>query len=159
VAAYGGRRDIMEQISPLGPVYQAGTLSGNPLAMRAGLETLAKIGAPGFTFYPALLRKARRLVEGLREALEESGTAGQVNWSASLLTLFFADSPVRNYAEAKKSNTERFARFFREMLGQGILLPPSQFEAWFVSAAHSDADIERTIEAAGVSLRAMDSPK
>jgi glutamate-1-semialdehyde 2,1-aminomutase len=155
VAAYGGRRDIMEQISPLGPVYQAGTLSGNPLAMRAGLETLAKIDAPGFTFYPALIRKARRLVEGLREALEGSGLPGQVNWSASLLTLFFADSPVRNYSEAKKSDTETFARFFRAMLGQGILLPPSQFEAWFVSAAHSDADIDRTIEAARLSLQAI----
>jgi glutamate-1-semialdehyde 2,1-aminomutase len=158
VAAYGGRRDIMEQISPLGPVYQAGTLSGNPLAMRAGLETLAKIDTPGFTFYPPLIRKARRLVEGLRGALENSGIPGQVNWSASLLTLFFTDSPVRNYSDAKKSDTERFARFFREMLAQGILLPPSQFEAWFVSAAHSDADIDRTIQAARVSLEAHQTP-
>jgi glutamate-1-semialdehyde 2,1-aminomutase len=155
VAAYGGRRDIMEQISPLGPVYQAGTLSGNPLAMRAGLATLAKIDTPGFTFYPALIRKTRRLVEGLREALEKSGVPGQVNWSASLLTLFFTDSLVRNYADAKKSDTQRFAVFFREMLGQGILLPPSQFEAWFVSAAHTDGDIDRTIEAARVSLEAL----
>jgi glutamate-1-semialdehyde 2,1-aminomutase len=159
VGAYGGRRDIMDQISPLGPVYQAGTLSGNPLAMRAGLEILAKIDAPGFTFYPALIQKARRLVDGLREALAESEIAGQVNWSASLLTLFFTDSPVRNYAEAKKSNTDRFARFFTEMLGQGILLPPSQFEAWFVSAAHSDADIDRTVEAARVSLGAVQSAR
>ncbi len=155
VAAYGGRREIMDQIAPLGPVYQAGTLSGNPLAMRAGLATLAKIDVPGFSFYPELMRKAVRLADGLRAALADAGVAGQVNSCASLLTLFFADSPVRNYAEAKKSDTERFARFFREMLAQGILLPPSQFEAWFVSAAHTDADIERTIEAARASLRAV----
>ena len=155
VAAYGGRREIMEQIAPLGPVYQAGTLSGNPLAMRAGLATLAKIDLPGFSFYPELMRKAVRLADGLRAALADAGVAGQVNSCASLLTLFFADSPVRNYAEAKRSNSERFARFFREMLRMGILLPPSQFEAWFVSAAHTDADIERTIEAARISLRAV----
>lgn len=154
VAAYGGRREIMEQIAPLGPVYQAGTLSGNPLAMRAGLATLAKIDVPGFSFYPELMRKTVRLAEGLRGALAEAGVAGQVNSSASLLTLFFTDSPVRNYADAKKSDTARFARFYREMLGQGILLPPSQFEAWFVSAAHTDEDIDRTLEAVRRSLRA-----
>lgn len=159
VAAYGGRREIMEQIAPLGPVYQAGTLSGNPLAMRAGLATLEKIGLPGFSLYPELTRKTVRLADGLRAALADAGVAGQVNSSASLLTLFFADSPVRNYAEAKKSNIDRFARFFRQMLTMGILLPPSQFEAWFVSAAHTDADIERTIEVARTSLRAVSTSR
>jgi glutamate-1-semialdehyde 2,1-aminomutase len=154
VAAYGGRREIMEQIAPLGPVYQAGTLSGNPLAMRAGLATLAKIDVPGFSFYPELMRKTVRLGDGLRSALAAAGVAGQVNSCASLLTLFFVESPVHNYSDAKKSDTKRFARFHAEMLGQGILLPPSQFEAWFVSAAHSDDDIDRTIEAARQSLTA-----
>jgi glutamate-1-semialdehyde 2,1-aminomutase len=150
-AAYGGRREIMELISPLGPVYQAGTLSGNPLAMRAGLATLPKLEAPGF--YPALDKKASRLAEGLRKALCESGVPGQVNAISSLLTLFFAEEPVRNYTGAKKSDAGRFATFFTEMLNRGILLPPSQFEALFVSTAHTDGDIDRTLSAARESLR------
>jgi glutamate-1-semialdehyde 2,1-aminomutase len=152
-AAYGGRREIMETISPLGPVYQAGTLSGNPLAMRAGLATLAKLEAP--VFYPALNKKALCLVEGLRKALRDSDVPGQVNAAGSLLTLFFTAEPVRNYSGAKKSDTARFAAFFTEMLKQGILLPPSQFEALFVSAAHTDEDIDRTLSAARESLRAL----
>jgi glutamate-1-semialdehyde 2,1-aminomutase len=155
VAAYGGRREIMDQIAPLGPVYQAGTLSGNPLAMRAGLATLAKIDAPGFSFYPELMKKTVRLADGLRAALSVAGVPGQVNACASLLTLFFAPAPVRNYADAKHSDTARFAAFHRAMLGQGILLPPSQFEAWFVSAAHSDDDIDRTLSAVRASLKAV----
>ena len=155
VAAYGGRRDIMEIVAPLGPVYQAGTLSGNPLAMRAGIETLPKLETRGF--YDALNGKARRLAEGLRGALKGSGIKGQVAVAGSLLTLFFAEEPVRNYASAKKADTARFRAFFNEMLGRGIFLPPSQFEALFVSAAHSDADIERTIAAARESLKAMAS--
>ena len=155
VAAYGGRRDVMDQIAPLGPVYQAGTLSGNPLAMRAGLATLAKLDVPGFTFYPELLAKTVRLADGLREALASARVAGQVNSCGSLLTLFFADSPVRNYADAKKSDTKRFAAFHRAMLGKGTLLPPSQFEAWFVSAAHSIADIDATLNAVNASLRSL----
>jgi glutamate-1-semialdehyde 2,1-aminomutase len=155
VAAYGGRREIMEQIAPLGPVYQAGTLSGNPLAMRAGLATLAKLDVPGFTFYPELMRKTVRLADGLREALEAAEVKGQVNVCGSLLTLFFADSPVRNYGDAKKSDTKRFAAFHRAMLGKGMLLPPSQFEAWFVSAAHSAADIDATLAAVLASLNEL----
>jgi glutamate-1-semialdehyde 2,1-aminomutase len=153
VAAYGGRRDIMDLIAPLGPVYQAGTLSGNPLAMRAGLASLAKLTAAGF--YEALARKAKRLADGLRAALQESGVPGSVNASGSLLTLFFAADSIRNYAEAKKSDTARFAAFFREMLSRGVFLPPSQFEALFVSAAHTDDDIERTIAAAFAGLKAI----
>jgi glutamate-1-semialdehyde 2,1-aminomutase len=155
VAAYGGRREIMDQVAPLGPVYQAGTLSGNPLAIRAGLATLAKLDVPGFGFYPALMQKSVRLADGLRAAISEAQVPASVNACASLLTLFFAPSPVRNYADAKTSSTARFAAFHREMLGRGIILPPSQFEAWFVSSAHSADDIDHTIEAAKASLASV----
>jgi glutamate-1-semialdehyde 2,1-aminomutase len=151
VAAYGGRRDIMDTIAPLGPVYQAGTLSGNPLAMRAGLATLPLLQAA--RFYPALDAKAARLAEGLSAALGEAGVPGHINVSGSLLTVFFTAAPVGDYADAKKSDTARFAAFHREMLARGILLPPSQFEALFVSAAHTDDDIDRTIAAARSSLQ------
>jgi glutamate-1-semialdehyde 2,1-aminomutase len=155
VAAYGGRRDVMEMVAPLGPVYQAGTLSGNPLAMRAGLATLPHLEAPNF--YDSLSRKSGRLGEGLREGLKDSGVVGQVNVAASLLTLFFTSEAVLDYSDAKKSDTARFAAFFTEMLDRGIFLPPSQFEALFVSSAHTDADIERTIDAARESLKAVSS--
>jgi glutamate-1-semialdehyde 2,1-aminomutase len=153
VASYGGRREIMEIIAPLGPVYQAGTLSGNPLAMRAGLATLPKLAAPGF--YDSLNEKSQRLADGLRSALSEAKVPGRVNVAGSLLTLFFTADPVRDYADAKKSDTARFAAFFRAMLERGIFLPPSQFEALFVSAAHTDADIDHAIAAARESLRAI----
>ncbi len=153
VAAYGGKRHIMERVAPLGPVYQAGTLSGNPLAMRAGLATLPKLEAPGF--YDGVNRRTKRLAEGLRNALKESGVPGQVNVAASLLTLFFCEQPARNYDDAKKSDTAKFGSFFQQMLERGIFLPPSQYEALFVSAAHTDADIDRTISAARESLAAL----
>jgi glutamate-1-semialdehyde 2,1-aminomutase len=153
VAAYGGRRDVMEMVAPLGPVYQAGTLSGNPLAMSAGLATLPKLEAPGF--YDELSKKSGRLGEGLRAALKDSGITAHVNVAGSLLTLFFAPEVVLDYADAKRADSKRFAAFFTEMLHRGILLPPSQFEAMFVSAAHTDADIEQTIEAARESLKAL----
>ncbi|MGA8409160.1 MAG: glutamate-1-semialdehyde 2,1-aminomutase [Candidatus Acidiferrales bacterium] len=153
VAAYGGKRHIMERVAPLGPVYQAGTLSGNPLAMCAGLATLPKLEAPGF--YEAVNARTQRLAEGLRAGLQESGVVGAVNVAGSLLTIFFSSGPIRNYADAKKSDTTKFAKFFQEMLARGIFLPPSQYEALFVSAAHTDADIERTIQAANEGLRAV----
>src|SRR5271155_6050478 len=153
VAAYGGKRHIMERIAPLGPVYQAGTLSGNPLAMRAGLATLPKLEAPGF--YESVNRRTKQLAEGLRSALKEANIPGQVNVAGSLLTLFFCEQPVRNYNDAKKSDTKKFGKFFQEMLERGIFLPPSQYEALFVSAAHTDADIDRTIAAARESLAAL----
>ena len=153
VAAYGGKRHIMERVAPLGPVYQAGTLSGNPLAMRAGLASLPKLEAPGF--YEALNARAQRVAEGLRAGLKDSGVEGVVNVAGSLLTIFFAPGPIRNYGDAKKSDAGRFAAFFQEMLSRGIFLPPSQYEALFVSAAHSDAEIDRTIQAANESLRAV----
>ena len=150
VAAYGGRRDVMEVVAPLGPVYQAGTLSGNPLAMRAGLATLPQLESSDF--YAALNKKAQRLANGFRDALVEARIPGQVNLAGSLLTLFFASESVRDYAAAKKSDSARFAAFFHEMLGRGIFLPPSQFEALFVSSAHTGADIDATIAAARDSL-------
>jgi glutamate-1-semialdehyde 2,1-aminomutase len=157
VAAYGGRRDIMDMVAPLGPVYQAGTLSGNPLAMRAGLASLPLLAAQGF--HADLQRKAERLAEGLRQALTQAGVPGQVNQVGSLLTLFLAPSPVSNYADARRSNSVLFAAFFREMLNRGILLPPSQFEALFISAAHTEDDLDRTISAAKASAsRAIRPP-
>jgi glutamate-1-semialdehyde 2,1-aminomutase len=153
VAAYGGKRRIMERVAPLGPVYQAGTLSGNPLAMRAGLATLPKLEAPGF--YDAVNRRTQRLAEGLRNALKEAKVPGQVNVAGSLLTLFLCEHPVRNYDDAKKSDTAKFGKFFQAMLERGIFLPPSQYEALFVSAAHTDADIDRTLTAAGESLGSL----
>ncbi|MFZ0635382.1 MAG: glutamate-1-semialdehyde 2,1-aminomutase [Candidatus Acidiferrales bacterium] len=153
VAAYGGRRDVMQMIAPLGPVYQAGTLSGNPLAMRAGLATLPHLRVQGF--YDELNRKTGRLEEGFRAAAHEVGIPAQINAVGSLLTIFFCEGPVRNYDDAKKSDTVRFAAFFTEMLDRGIFLPPSQYEALFVSAAHTDADIDRTITACRDSLKAV----
>jgi glutamate-1-semialdehyde 2,1-aminomutase len=153
VGAYGGRREIMQRVAPLGPVYQAGTLSGNPLAMRAGLETLKLLSAPGF--YDDLNRKAARLIEGLRSAVDDSGVAGQVSSVGSLLTLFFTKQPVRDYAGAQRSDTRRYAAFFGEMLDRNVFLPPSQFEALFVSAAHTEDDIDRTVAACREGLNSL----
>ncbi len=145
VAAYGGRVEIMNHVAPLGAVYQAGTLSGNPLAMRAGIEALKQLEEPGF--YGALNKKAGRFVEALRGAIREAGLAARVNSCGSLATLFFSEAPVRNYADAKKSDTRRFAAFFGAVLERGILVAPSQFEALFISAAHTEADLEATLSA------------
>lgn len=153
VAAYGGRAELMNHVAPLGPVYQAGTLAGNPLAMRAGIATLTELRKP--KVYESLAVKSEILVKGLREALRESGIAGQVNAVESLTTLFFTDASVKSYTDAKRADTKRYARFFREMLDRGILLAPSQFEAAFVSAAHSEEDISRTIAAVRESLNAI----
>jgi glutamate-1-semialdehyde 2,1-aminomutase len=151
VAAYGGRAELMNNVAPLGPVYQAGTLAGNPLAMGAGIATLKQLCAPGF--YEAIEKRARRLADGLRRAAENAGVAAQVNAIGSLATLFFASQSVRNYSDAKKSDTKRYGEFFRNMLERGIFMAPSQYEAAFVSAAHTDEDIERTLVAASESLK------
>jgi len=151
LAAYGGRRNLMQRLAPEGPVYQAGTLSGNPLAVRAGLETLRKLEAPGF--YDKLNARASLLVEGLKRAIAETGAPAQVTSVGSLLTVFFGTEAIRDYEGAKKSDTKRFGEFFREMLSRGVLLPPSQFEALFVSAAHTNEDIGRTVAAARESLQ------
>jgi glutamate-1-semialdehyde 2,1-aminomutase len=153
VAAYGGRAELMNHVAPLGPVYQAGTLAGNPLAMRAGIATLQQLIATGL--YEGIKQNAERLVVGLRRALTEARIPAQVNATGSLSTVFFAGAPVRNYAEAKRSDTKRYARFFREMLDRGVFLAPSQFEAAFVSAAHTSEDIDRTVAAAVESLKAI----
>src|ERR1700675_3162424 len=151
VAAYGGRAEVMDHVAPLGPVYQAGTLAGNPLAMRAGIAALKQLTKPGF--YEGMARLVERLVHGLRTALASAGVAAQVNAIGSLATLFFASKPVRNYSDAKKSDTKRYGEFFRNMLERGIFLAPSQYEAAFVSAAHTDADIDPTLIAASESLK------
>lgn len=151
VAAYGGSAELMDLIAPLGPVYQAGTLAGNPLAMRAGIATLQQLKASGF--YERLNQNAARLVHGIKNAVSESGVQAQVNATGSLATVFFAAQPVRNYSEAKRSDRKRYARFFREMLDRGVFLAPSQFEAAFVSAAHAGEDISRTIAAASDALK------
>ncbi len=143
VGAYGGRRDIMNCVAPLGPVYQAGTLSGNPLAVNAGIATLKALRKPGF--YEELERKATALADGLADAVK----GARVNRVGSILTAFFTKGEVVDYASAKRSDTKLYARFFNEMLRRGVYLAPSQFEAAFVSAAHSDEDIAATVEAAG----------
>jgi glutamate-1-semialdehyde 2,1-aminomutase len=155
VAAYGGRREIMERLAPVGDVYQAGTLSGNPMAMRAGIETLKLLQSP--KFYEQLDLRAGRLAAALRKELATSGVEGQVQSIGSLMTLFFTSQRIQDYAGAKKSDTARFGAFFRAMLDRGVLLAPSQFEALFVSAAHTDADIEATVLAARESLHAIPS--
>jgi glutamate-1-semialdehyde 2,1-aminomutase len=153
VAAYGGRAEIMNCVAPLGPVYQAGTLAGNPLAMSAGIATLKQLASPDF--YAPIERRANRLVKGFREAANSANVPVQINASGSLATLFFASQPVRNYQDAKRSHTKLYGEFFRQMLDRGIFLAPSQFEAAFVSAAHTDVDIERTLAAALESFQAI----
>jgi len=155
VAAYGGRAELMDHVAPLGPVYQAGTLAGNPLAMRAGIAALTQLTKPGL--YEQVTQLAQQLVFGLRAELADAGIPAQINAIGSLATVFFTPDPVKNYNDAKRSDTKRYARFFREMLDRGIFLAPSQFEAAFVSAAHTVQDIDRTLAAARESLQAISS--
>ncbi len=145
VGAYGGKREIMEQVAPIGPVYQAGTLSGNPLAMRAGLTTLQLIN--NGEFYADLEQKAAQLADGVANNLQKLGLDCYTTRVGSMGCLFFNPEKVIDYETAAESNTEQYARYFRAMLDEGVYLAPSQFEAYFVSAAHSREDIERTIEA------------
>jgi len=151
VAAYAGSAELMDHVAPLGPVYQAGTLAGNPLAMRAGIATLKELSKPGL--YEGLNDIAKNLASGLQKALKDAGIAAQVNSIGSLSTIFFASQPVTDYTGAKRSDTKLYARFFRDMLQRGIFLAPSQFEAAFVSAAHTSADIDRTISTAAEALK------
>jgi glutamate-1-semialdehyde 2,1-aminomutase len=146
VGAYGGRAEIMKKIAPEGPVYQAGTLSGNPVAMAAGIATLKCLREPGF--YENLEAKSAALAKGLKDAAREAGIPVVTNRVGSMLGLFFTDQPVSNFAEAQHSDVGRFARYYREMLERGIYLAPSQYEAAFVSGAHSDGDIKTTVQAA-----------
>jgi glutamate-1-semialdehyde 2,1-aminomutase len=150
LAAYGGRRDVMSVVAPLGPVYQAGTLSGNPVAVAAGLATLARLDD---ALYAQLERTSARLEEGLRAILRDKRVPGVVQRVGSMFTLFFTDrDAIRSWDDAKGCDTARFGRFHAEMLARGIYLPPSQFEAAFVSAAHGDDEIERTLAAAREAL-------
>lgn len=151
VGAFGGRADVMDRVAPLGPVYQAGTLSGNPLAVTAGLAMLRLLrdSSP----YDELERRGARLEQGLRDAASEAGIASTVNRVGSMLTGFFVEGPVTDWPSAKRSDTEQYGRFFRAMLEEGVYLAPSQFECAFVSFAHTDELIERTISAARSALR------
>jgi len=151
LAAYGGRAEIMSRVAPLGPVYQAGTLSGNPVAVSAGLATL---GALDSSVYELLEARGARLEEGLRKALTETNVAGSVARVGSMLTLFFHPGPLRSYDDVLQTDRARFARWHRGLLERGIYWPASQFEAAFISAAHSEADIDWTVEAAGAALAA-----
>ena len=157
VAAYGGRRDIMEKVSPAGPVYQAGTLSGNPLAMTAGLETLKIITAPpepGEPDYSRVLTiRTKKLVLGVAQKAKEAGVTLQVQQAGSMFGFFFSDKEVTDYETSAAADQEAFKVWFKAMLEQGIYLAPSQFETLFMSGAHTDEEIDRTIEAAGVALK------
>jgi len=146
VGAYGGRAEIMDRIAPAGPVYQAGTLSGNPLAVSAGLATLRRLQKENP--YDQLELRGARLERGLLDAAKKANVAIRINRAGSMFTVFFTDREVFDFDSAKTSDTARFNRFFHSMLDQGIYMPPSQFEAAFISAAHTDADIDRTIVAA-----------
>jgi glutamate-1-semialdehyde 2,1-aminomutase len=146
VGAYGGRRDLMTQMAPSGPIYQAGTLSGNPVAVAAGLATLAALHEPGA--YEDLEKHGAWLARELAAAAARQGVAVTVNRVGSMLTLFFAAGPVHSLEEAKKSDLDRFRKFFQGMLAEGISLPPSQFEAFFISRAHTREDLEFTVAAA-----------
>ena len=146
VGAYGGRAEIMSGIAPEGPVYQAGTLSGNPLAMTAGIETLKLLSRKGV--YERLEEKARALEEGLKDAARRAGVRTKFYRAGTMFCTYFTDREVRDYSSAKLSDTERFARFFRGMLSRGVNLAPSQFEAGFISLAHTGRDIDKTVGAA-----------
>jgi len=154
VGAYGGRREIMELVAPAGPVYQAGTLSGNPLAMAAGIATLRTLAEEAT--WEAAARGAERLFEGLGAAAVEADIAGHPTRIGTMAGFFFADGPIRGWEDAKLADTTRFAAFHGAMLERGVYLPPSQFEAWFLSSAHGEAEIDATVSAAAdafVSLR------
>ena len=151
VGAYGGKREIMETVSPLGPMYQAGTLSGNPVAMAAGARTLDLLGRPGA--YEALESTAAALEAGLAEVFAESEVPARINRVGSMMTLFFSGDEVTGWASVSASDREAFGRFFHRMLDEGVYLPPSPFEAMFVSTAHGPGEIETTVEAARRALR------
>ena len=153
VGAYGGRADLMDKVAPAGPVYQAGTLSGNPLAMRAGLATLRVLKK--LDPYPRLEALGRRMAEGLRSAAREAGVPLTVNSCGSMLTPFFTEGPVTDFATASRSDTSLYAAFFRKMLAGGFYLPPAQYEALFLSTAHTESDLDRTVDAARKAFREL----
>jgi glutamate-1-semialdehyde 2,1-aminomutase len=151
-AAFGGRADVMEQLAPVGPVYQAGTLSGNPVAVAAGLAALDL--AERLDPYADLATRAEALDRGLREALDAAGIPHAINRVESLFSLFFSEGPVTDYETARTADHDAYARFFHAMREEGVALPPSGYEAWFLGTAHGDAEIERTVEAARLAAKA-----
>jgi glutamate-1-semialdehyde 2,1-aminomutase len=156
VGAYGGRADLMELVSPAGPVYQAGTLSGNPLAMTAGLWSLGQLKPGTYTY---LAKLGTRLAAGLATAAREADVSLHVNAVGSVLTPFFTHRPVRDYQSATAASTDLYARFFRAMLARGVYPPPSQFEAWFLSTAHTPKDVDKTIVAAREAMKEVSRPR
>ncbi len=155
VGAYGGHREIMKWVAPEGPVYQAGTLSGNPLAVAAGIAALKALKQTGT--YEKLERMAVELVSGLRQAAENIGIPVQVNSAGSMFTVFFTSSPVIDFQTAKTSDTDRYGKFFRALLDRGIYFAPSQFEACFLSLAHTKSDIKATLRAAREAFLAVNT--
>ena len=150
VGAYGGRREVMEKIAPLGPIYQAGTLSGNPLAMTCGLATLDVLRQKGV--YKKLDLLAEELCQGLEGLTRKKGIPARINRSGSMFTLFFTGDDVFDYSSTKKADTRKYAKYFQGMLSSGVWLPPSQFEACFVSLVHTAKDVEGTLKAAASAL-------
>ncbi|MDW8294529.1 MAG: glutamate-1-semialdehyde 2,1-aminomutase [Aquificaceae bacterium] len=144
LGAYGGRREVMEKVAPEGPVYQAGTLSGNPLSMVAGIATLRELFR--LNPYEELERLTKKLTSGIGEVLSRKGIAHRINQIASMFTIFFTEKEVYDYQTAKSSDRELFGRFFRSLLKEGVLIPPAQFEAWFLSTAHTEEDIDLALE-------------
>mgnify|MGYP003588759555 CR=1 FL=1 len=153
VGAYGGKKEIMSHVAPMGPMYQAGTLSGNPIAMAAGIATLLEVKKSGF--YKNIDKKSDYLVKGLRKVIQDSGVPATVARVGSMLGLFFTDQPVANFKEAKMADLARFTTFYNGMLERGIYLAPSQFEAWFVSSAHETSHLDATIAAASAVFSTM----
>ena len=154
VGVFGGKQKYMDLLAPLGPVYQAGTLSGNPLAMAAGIATIGNLQEHADTVYPKLERTAKAVAEGVAAEAEKAGVALTTNRVGAMWTWFFNEDPVRNYDDAAKSNTAAFGRFHRALLDRGVWLPPSQFEAAFLGTAHGESEVQATIEAAREAFRA-----
>jgi len=155
VGVFGGKRVFMDQLAPLGPVYQAGTLSGNPLAMAAGFATIRYLQEHRAEVYPKLEKLSATVAGGVAKSAGDAGVSLSTNRVGSMWTWFFTAGPVINYEQAARSDTKRFAQFHRAMLQAGVWLPPSQFEAAFMSTAHTDADLQQTIDAARAAFSAM----
>ena len=151
IGAVGGKAEIMETLAPSGPVYQAGTLSGNPISVAAGIATLRELAQPGI--YDQLTSATRQLAEGLRRGFEDAGIPAQVNQAPGLLTVFFSTNRVNNFTSARRCNGEIFSRFFHSMMDEGIYLPPSPYEAWFLSICHDQTILQRTLEAQHEAVR------
>jgi glutamate-1-semialdehyde 2,1-aminomutase len=157
VGAYGGSKLIMDLVAPVGPMYQAGTLSGNPLAMAAGCAMLKQLRERKGEIYPQLEKMTAKLVEGVLAAAKEAGVNVCANRVGSMFTWFFQDGPVTDWESASKSGTKAFGKFFREMLDRGVYLPPSQYEAAFLGATHNEEDVQKTITAAKLAFASMKS--